>query len=290
MNYEKCDICPRQCGVNRYEKAGFCGGGTVARVTRAALHFWEEPAVSGEKGSGTVFFSGCTMRCVFCQNFEISRTVSGHEYDAEALAEVFLSLENQGANNINLVNPVHFAPTVKRALEIAPLKIPVVWNSGGYERVETLREFEGLVDVYLPDFKYRSDEKAIRYSAAPDYTETAAAAIREMFRQTGEPVFENGLIKKGVIVRHLILPNMPLQSVKALRYIKEHLPEKILVSLMAQYIPSGDVSDEKYPEINRRITHGEYAEVLREYQKLGFDGWVQELSSADKAFVPVLKD
>jgi len=293
MNYEKCDICPHLCGVNRYEKRGFCGGGVKASVTRAALHFWEEPVISGEKGSGTVFFSGCTMRCVFCQNFEISRTVSGNEYDGKQLADVFLSLEEQGANNINLVNPVHFSPTVKDAIIIAKnkgLSVPVLWNSGGYDRAETLREFDGLIDIYLPDFKYRSDEKAVKYSAAPNYAITATEAINEMYRQVGEPIIENGLMKKGVIVRHLILPGLPLQSVKALHYIKENLPEKILVSLMAQFIPAGEVSAEKYPELNRRITHGEYSTVLREYEALGFDGFIQELTAADKAFVPKLKE
>lgn len=291
MTYEKCELCPRKCGVNRNITRGFCRGGTKASVTRAAKHFWEEPVISGKNGSGTVFFSGCTMRCVFCQNHEISRKNVGKELSDSELCDIFLSLQADGAENINLVNPVHFAPNIKNALRLAKLDIPVVWNSGGYERVETLREMDGLVDIYLPDLKYRSNEKAMRYSGVPDYAENAVAAICEMFRQTGAPVLdENNMMKKGVIVRHLVLPSMPLQSIKALRFIKEHLPDDIFVSLMGQYIPSGDVSEENFPEINRKITIKEYRAVLNEYKALGFDGFCQDLSSADEIFVPVLKD
>lgn len=290
MNYEKCELCPRKCGVNRNISRGFCKGGALASVTRAAKHFWEEPVISGKNGSGTVFFAGCTLRCVFCQNHEISRQNVGKEVSDGELADIFLSLQGDGAENINLVNPVHFAPSIKNALLIAKPKIPVVWNSGGYERPETLREMEGLIDIYLPDFKYRSDEKALKYSGISDYAENAVAAINEMYRQVGNVVIEDGMMKKGVIVRHLVLPSMPLQSVKALRFIKENLPEGVWVSLMGQYIPTGDVNSENYPEINRKITRKEYSTVLREYEDLGFDGFCQELSSADEAFVPILKD
>ena len=251
---------------------------------------WEEPVISGKNGSGTIFFSGCTLRCVFCQNHEISRKNVGREVTEEELSDIILSLQEEGAENINLVNPVHFAPSVKKALILARPVIPVVWNSGGYERAETLREMEGLIDIYLPDFKYRSEEKALRYSGVSDYVTNAVEAIKEMYRQTGDVVIENGMMKKGVLVRHLVLPSMPLQSVKALRFMKENLPEGIWVSLMGQYIPTGDVSDTSYPEINRKLTRKEYRTVMREYESLGFSGFCQELSSADEAFVPVLKD
>ena len=290
MTYEKCELCPRRCGVDRNSRRGFCLGGVKASVTRAAKHFWEEPVISGKNGSGTVFFSGCALRCVFCQNYEISRKNVGREVSDSELADIFLSLQSDGAENINLVNPVHFAPSIKNSLEAAELKIPVVWNSGGYERAETLRELEGLIDIYLPDFKYCSDEKAYKYSGAKDYAESAVSAINEMYRQVGDVVVENGIMKKGVIVRHLVLPSMPVQSVKTLRFIREKLPEGVWVSLMGQYIPTGDVSETNFPEINRKLTRKEYNTVLREFRLLGFDGFCQELSSADESFVPVLKD
>ena len=290
MTYSKCELCPRKCGVDRNNFRGFCGGGVKAAVTRAAKHFWEEPVISGKNGSGTIFFSGCTMRCVFCQNYEISRENIGKEVTDEELCEIILSLQEDGAENINLVNPVHFAPSIKNALEAAKPKIPVVWNSGGYERAETVREMEGLIDIYLPDFKYVSNEKSLKYSGVSDYAENAVKAINEMVRQTGAPVIENGMMKKGVIVRHLVLPSMPVQSVKTLRFMRENLPEEIRVSLMGQYIPTGDVSNEKYPEINRKITRKEYNTVLREYRNLGFEGYCQELSAASEKYVPVLKD
>jgi putative pyruvate formate lyase activating enzyme len=290
MTYKKCELCPRECGADRTVSHGFCLGGACANVTRAAKHFWEEPVISGKNGSGTIFFSGCTMRCVYCQNSEISRDISGRNVSDEELCEIILSLQNDGAENINLVNPVHFAPSIKNALLAAKPSIPVVWNSGGWERVETLREMEGLIDIYLPDFKYFSDEKALKYSGIGDYAQTAANAINEMFRQVGDVVIENGLMKKGVIVRHLVLPSMSVQSVKALRFMRENLPDGVWVSLMGQYIPAGDVSSENFPEINRKITIKEYNTVLREFRNLGFDGFCQELSSASEDFVPVLKD
>ena len=290
MTYDKCDICPRKCGVDRAAAQGFCLCGNRASVTRAAKHFWEEPVISGKNGSGTIFFAGCTMRCVFCQNSEISRKNVGKEVSDSELCDIILSLQSDGAENINLVNPVHFAPSIKNALLLAKPKIPVVWNSGGYERVETLREMEGLIDIYLPDFKYVSNEKSQKYSGVGNYTEYAVSAINEMFRQVGEVKIENGLMKKGVIVRHLVLPSMPMQSVKTLRFIRENLSEGIFVSLMGQYIPAGGVSDENFPEINRKLTRKEYNTVKREYMNLGFDGFCQELSSASADFVPVLRD
>ena len=290
MTYSKCDLCPRQCGVDRNKTHGFCLCSARASVTRAAKHFWEEPVISGKNGSGTIFFSGCTMRCVFCQNSEISRKNVGKGVSDSELCDIILSLQNDGAENINLVNPVHFAPSIKNALLMAKPEIPVVWNSSGYERVETLREMEGLIDIYLPDFKYISDEKAMKYSGVSNYAEYAAAAINEMYRQTGNVKEENGLMKKGVIVRHLVLPSMPLQSVKTLRFIRENLPEGIYVSLMGQYIPAGDVSDDNFPEINRKLTRKEYNTAKHEFMNLGFDGFCQELSAASADYVPILKD
>lgn len=280
-----CSDCPRQCGAVRGETGrGFCKMGANPVLARAALHFDEEPVISGQRGSGTVFFSGCALRCRFCQNFEISHHNFGREVTPRRLREIYFELIDQGAQNINLVNPTHFVPAILESLE-GGLPVPVVWNTGGYERVETLKRLEGRVQVYLPDLKYIRAESARRYSAAPDYFHYAAAALREMLRQTG-PVRldQDGRIVSGVIVRHLILPGCADESIEILDWIAENMPGA-WVSLMAQYLPFGNVAG--VDALDRRLTQEEYDRVCDHLLALGLeDGFVQELSSSDEKYIP----
>ena len=260
--------------------------GADAVVARAALHFWEEPCLSGTCGSGAVFFTGCSLGCVFCQNEQIStRREVGKRLEPQELSEVFLRLEEQGAHNINLVNPTHFAPAIAQALRLRRPSVPVVYNSGGYDRVETLRSLEGLIDIYLPDLKYVSPALSLRYSGAENYPEAAKAAILEMLRQTGPPVFdEEGILQRGTIVRHLVLPSNTRNTSEVLSWLSQLPADSILVSLMAQYVPCGRAS--LFPEINRRITKREYEKVQDLLFSLDLDGFVQERSSAVKDFIP----
>lgn len=281
-----CNLCPRQCGVDRSVERGYCGESEKIRVGKAMLHFGEEPVITGKGGSGAIFFCGCNLRCVFCQNAPISTGKIGREITVERLCEIFYELEEKGAENINLVTATHFAPQIASALRLSKkrLNIPVVYNCGGYESVETLRMLEGLVDIYLPDFKYFSPELSKKYSGAPDYFEKATKALCEMLRQTGEAVIENGVMKRGVIVRHLVLPNAYKDSCEVMRAIAR-LPIKPLVSLMRQYTPEflrGDFS-----ELSRRLTTFEYEKVLFTCQELGLDGFSQEKSSATAEMTPV---
>ena len=284
-----CRLCPRRCGANREIGVGRCGVGSAVKLARAALHFWEEPCISGEEGSGTVFFSGCPLGCVFCQNYQLSAGHFGKEVSLERLGEIFLELQAQGANNINLVTGGHYIPQIVRALDQvkARLNIPVVYNSSGYETVEALRQLKGYVDVYLPDLKFVSSQRSQRYCAAPDYFEVASQAILEMFSQVGPVQFdERGILQRGMIVRHMVMPNGVEDSMDALTWIAEHLPlDEILVSIMSQYTPfyrSGE-----FPEINRRLTQEEYDRVLDWMDCMGIeDGFVQELSSAKEEYTP----
>lgn len=290
MQTERCNICPRNCDANRTEQSGsgFCGMGTLPSIARAALHFWEEPCISGDKGSGTVFFTGCALQCVFCQNAEISHSgFQGKILTPVELSDVFFRLIEKGAHNINLVNPTHFIPAVAEALNYKRLSIPVVYNSGGYEKKESLRMLEGLIDIYLPDFKYSDSETAKTYSHAKDYPEIALAAIDEMHRQCGSPQFDKkGMLKKGVLVRHLILPGKTRNSINAIKLLKERFGNSIYISLMAQYLPCGKVDAEHYPEINRRITRRELEKVETALFDSGLNGFVQELESAEKRYIP----
>lgn len=282
-----CDLCPRRCHAERGEQSGegFCGQGTLPKLARAGLHHWEEPCISGTRGSGTVFFSGCTLGCAYCQNDSISHSGQGAVVSEERLAEVFRELATQGAHNINLVSATPYIPVIERVLWAEKPPVPVVWNSSGYETAEALRRLEGLVDVYLPDLKYMSPALSARYSAAPDYFETASASVLEMCRQTGAPKLDgNGMLQSGTIVRHLILPSHAEESKQVLRWCKDNLPEGTLVSVMAQYLPCGRAAD--FPELNRRIAKSEYAAVLDELFALGLDGFVQERSSAKKQYIP----
>lgn len=282
-----CTLCPRMCRAPRSseEGKGFCRMGMLPRVARAALHHWEEPCISGTRGSGTVFFSGCTLQCVFCQNYEISSKGAGKTVSVERLAEIYRELEQQGAHNINLVNPTHFVPAIVESLHRYRPKIPVVYNSSGYERVETLQMLEGLVDIYLPDFKYSGEKTSRRYSGVANYTRYAQRAVEEMARQTGAPVLdEEGMLRRGTVVRHLILPENTRNAMEVLAWLEEHLSGQVLVSLMGQYLPCGKA--EQYPEINRRITRREYQKVQDYLFTLSLDGFVQQLSSADRGFIP----
>lgn len=287
----KCELCPRKCGVDRAVKTGFCGMGEEITAAKAMLHYWEEPCVSGERGSGAVFFSGCVMRCAFCQNFSISSENAGRIISEERLAEIFLELLEKGAQNINLVNPTHFVPRMLRAIEAAKrrgLSLPIVYNSGGYERVETLRTLEGAIDVYLPDVKYFSDELSQRLSSAPDYFDTAMNAIAEMIRQVGRPRFnDRGEITRGVIVRHLVLPEHYKDSIEIIRRLGEAFSGDILFSLMSQYTPFGKVkTDPAFAKMNRRITTFEYRKALDAAIDAGLEGFMQEKSSAAEEYTP----
>ena len=281
-----CTLCPRQCGVQRTETvgAGVCGVGTMPRIARAALHMWEEPCISGTRGSGTVFFSGCGLKCIFCQNEAISHGGAGEYVSVQRLAEIFRELEEQGAHNINLVTAAQFAPAVVEALEIYRPAVPVVYNSSGYERIETLRMLEGYVDIYLPDFKYIDPQMAGLLSGAKDYPQVAKEAIREMIRQTGPAMYDDdGMMLRGTQIRHLVLPGLTGDSMQILSMIRDEFPEAS-VSLMGQYTPFGKALS--MPGMNRRLKKKEYARVLAHMEAIGLDGYRQELESASEAFVP----
>lgn len=305
---KRCSICPRKCMADRtlrqpedtaakeqekdYDGAkmsGFCGMSDAIRVARAALHMWEEPCISGEEGSGAVFFSGCNLRCVFCQNYDIAAGRAGKVISEERLCNIFMELQEKGANNINLVTPTHYITAVKSALIKARnegLRIPVVYNSGGYESVESLKILSGLIDIYLPDFKYMSETLAERYSHAKDYPSVVKAALKEMFRQVGKPCFdERGIMTKGVIVRHLILPGHTNDSRAVIDYLYDTYGDDIYMSIMNQYTPLPHVS--RYEELNRKVTVREYARVVDYAIEKGVvNAFVQEKGTAKDSFIP----
>lgn len=278
-----CSICPRHCNIDRNKTTGFCQSKNTFKAARAALHFWEEPCISGKNGSGTVFFSGCNLRCAFCQNCEISRDNKGIDITDQKLVEVFENLISQGAENINLVNPTHYADRLAEVLSQWHSPVPIIYNSSGYEEVETLKKLRGLIDIYLPDLKYIRPDKALRYSKAENYFEKASAAIKEMRSQV-EDVFENDMMKSGLIIRHLILPQNTNSSIAIIDWIKKNIPDTYL-SLMAQYVPCGNLDG--LSEINRTITKREYNKVVDYALSNGLEKlFIQELSSADKSFIP----
>lgn len=282
-----CNLCPRKCNACRTEHQGngFCGAGTLPVVARVAPHFGEEPCISGTKGSGTVFFSGCTLKCVFCQNYEISDGHKGRAVTPKELADCYKRLEQHGVHNINLVTADHYVTAVAESLDIYKPSVPVVYNCSGYTSPKTLSILDGLVDIYLPDFKYSYDALAIKYSSAPNYVNTASAAIKEMIFQVGTPVIdEDGMMKKGVIVRHLILPSHTKNSLGVLDIIKRSYDKQVLVSLMCQYVPVNKAHD--FPKINRTITRREYEKVKSELYTLGLEGFTQDLTSASTDFIP----
>ena len=283
-----CRICPRNCGALRTESEGRgrCRMPSAPVLARAALHMWEEPPISGSRGSGTIFFSGCSLGCVFCQNEKISHRDFGKPVSPARLGEICDELIAQGAHNINFVNPTHYAHVVRSLLEDHPLPVPVVWNSGGYDKVETLKGLEGKIDVYLPDLKYLDPAAAGRYSAAADYPENARAAIREMVRQTGPCQFgEDGLLKRGVVIRHLILPGQVNQAKAVMDWVAgEFEPGTVLFSLMSQYTPWGDLSS--CPEIDRRLRPGEMRAAREYMENLGLSGFTQDRTSAKEEYTP----
>lgn len=284
-----CTHCPRNCGVNRTEtdRGGVCQMPALPVVARAALHMWEEPPISGSNGSGTVFFSGCSLKCVFCQNEQISHENFGKVIPVERLREICHDLVAQGAHNINFVNPTHYSHVLAELLE-QPLDVPVVYNTGGYDKVETLRTLDGKVDIYLPDLKYLETDSARRWSGAANYPEVATSAILEMFRQTGPCVFdENGLLKKGIIIRHLVLPGRLEEAKCVMDWVSEHFaPGEVLFSLMSQYTPWGKAKDDPSLGLARKLRASE-ARNAREYMSiLGLEGFVQEDSSAQAEYIP----
>lgn len=289
MNYDfsRCTLCPRECGADRTQNPGVCGADRRIKAAKAQLHYWEEPCISGKNGSGAVFFSGCALKCVFCQNYTISKKNKGINISPERLGEIFLELQKQGAHNINLVNPTHYVPQIVCALDNIKrrLDIPIVYNSGGYEKKETLKMLEGYIDVYLPDLKYTNRNISAKYSKADNYFEYASKAILEMHRQQPKLIVKDGILKKGLIIRHLILPGCRHDSISAVKWLGENIPDKsFLFSLMSQYTPNENCMN--YPEINRKITTFEYKSVLKTVWEYGIDGYSQERSSAQTAFTP----
>ena len=286
LSYAHCTLCPRRCGVDRTRgQLGFCKMPGQVHAARAGVHYWEEPVISGSFGSGAFFFSGCTLKCAFCQNYDISQENFGKPLTSAELRAAFERLIDEGVQNINLVTPTHFLPDILPALE-PKLPVPVVYNCGGYESVETLRQLEGKIDVYLPDFKYSDNVLAKKLSSAPDYFETASAAILEMYRQVGKPVIEDDEMKRGVLVRHLVLPGCVDNSLGVLDWVAEHFRSgDILFSLMSQYVPMGRAVE--MPPFDRRITELEYDSVLSYMMLLGIeDGYTQDFSSAERGYTP----
>lgn len=282
-----CTLCPRNCKADRSQTVGLCGVEDKIKVAKAYLHLWEEPCISGENGSGTVFFSGCNLKCCFCQNYEISHQTRGREITTEELSDIFLKLQDKGAENINLVSGTQFVPQIISALDRVKhrLDIPVVYNTGGYEKAETIKLLEGYVDIYLPDLKYFSPELSMRYSKAEDYFQHASKAIVEMYSQQPKLVYEGDMLKRGLIIRHLVLPKCRHDSMRVLEWIYENLPEKsYLISLMSQYTPAYKSCE--YPEINRKISTFEYNSVMDKALEYGMEGFFQERSSATLDYTP----
>lgn len=287
-----CNVCPRSCKVDRKQsihekgRAGYCRSGMLPIVSRAALHHWEEPCISGTRGAGTVFFAGCNLSCVYCQNYEISELMHGEEISVERLRQIYFELIAQGAHNIDLVTPTHFTHAIFQSLR-EPLPVPVVYNCGGYESVHTVAFLRKKIQCWLPDLKYSLREPAARYSDAPDYFEKATAAIEQMYRQTGPyEIGSDGILKKGVLIRHLILPGNLENTKGMLRYVAETFaPGQVLFSLMRQYVPWGRAAE--FPEINRRLTEEEYNEAEACMEELGIvDGYTQEADSSDAVYIP----
>ena len=287
---EKCEICPHKCKVNRaLGNRGRCRCNDKIKIALASIHNYEEPCISGKNGSGTIFFSNCNLKCIYCQNYEISQLDKGKEITIDHLAEIFINQQNKNVNNINLVTPTMYVPQIIEAIKIARnngLKIPIIYNSNGYENVETIKMLDGYIDVYLPDLKYYSNEIAKKYSKIDNYFSNAVSAIKEMQKQVGNPIFnEDGIIQKGVIIRHLILPNHILNTKKILKYIKENFDENTYISVMAQYFPTYKAKDDD--KINRKISKKEYREVEEYLYLLNLkNGYIQELGEHEEEYVP----
>lgn len=286
---EKCTICPHKCGINRTKQIGRCKSTDKIKIALYSIHNFEEPCISGEKGSGTIFFSNCNMNCIYCQNYEISQLGKGKEITIERLSDIMLEQQKMGVENINLVTPTSYTIQIKEAIKIAKekgLKIPIVYNTNGYENVETLKMLDGLIDVYLPDLKYFDNELGKKYSKVNNYFEIATKAIKEMYRQVGQPILNaKGVMQKGLIIRHLILPNNIENSKNILKWIKENIDSKVYISLMAQYFPTYKAKDIK--ELNRKLKQKEYEEVENYLYKLEIEnGYIQELGEHEEEYVP----
>ena len=285
-----CNICPRECGADRENGCiGVCGCDDTIYISRAALHYWEEPPISYKKGSGTVFFSGCNLKCVFCQNREISRKMAGKPVTADRLYEIFRELKAKGAHNINLVTPTHYTeqliPVLKRARD-EKLGLPIVWNSSGYEKAEEIKKLRGLVDIYLPDMKYIREETAQKYSSAGDYFAHASKALDEMVSQAGTPIIHRGTMRRGVIVRHLILPGKSEESKEIIKYLFERYDDSIYISIMNQYTPMEWVKN-THPELYRRVTEEEYASVVEYAESIGVkNAFIQDGNTAEESYIP----
>ena len=287
--YKSCSLCPRKCHADRTKAFGICGESDRIRICRASLHMWEEPCISGKSGSGTVFFTGCNLKCIFCQNRDISLSHAGLDVSLDRLVEIFFELKDKGANNINLVTPTHFTPSVAEAIDRAKaegLDIPFIWNSSGYENTETLELLRGRIDIFLPDLKYFSSDLSTRFSGAPDYFEKASAALEKMFSLVGEAVLDqSGVMRSGMIVRHLVLPGHVDDSLKVISYLKSTFGDSIYVSIMNQYTPMPDASEIK--ELSRRLTTYEYEKVLSHARDIGIsNGFIQNRLSASESFIP----
>lgn len=288
----RCTLCPRECGADRENEKGFCNEGWEFRIGRIAPHLWEEPSISGENGSGAIFFAGCNLRCVYCQNRVLSCGEAGQRYGKDELTEALLRLQKEGVHNINLVTPTHYALPIAEVLREARAKglvIPVVYNTSGYEKVESLMLLEGLVDIYMPDLKYLSSELAKKYSHASDYPDVVKKAIEEMYRQVGEPVFDkDGIMQKGVLVRHLVLPEQTEEGKKVIKYLYETYGDNIIISIMNQYTPVGDLKN--FPELQRTLREDEYEEVVDYAISIGVEnGYIQEGETARESFIPDFK-
>lgn len=286
---KKCNLCPRNCLVDRSKTVGVCGMKNKLVVAKAYLHMWEEPCISGNTGSGTIFFTGCNLKCIFCQNREISNKLVGKEISIDEFATICLNLEKQGANNINLVTPTHFVPLIVEGLKLAKkkgLNIPIVYNTSSYENIDTIKMLDGIVDIYLPDLKYYNDEYAIKYSHAPNYFNIASSAILEMFKQVGTPIFdEDGIMKKGVIVRHMMMPGLKDDTKKILDYLYNTYHNDIYISIMNQYTPIKHF--ERYKELNNKISDNDYDEVVDYALDLGIEkAFIQEGETQEISFIP----
>lgn len=289
MNLDKCMICPRKCRVNRNNgELGFCKAGDKIKIARYSLHFWEEPCISGEAGSGTIFFSGCNLKCIFCQNYDISFNNNGKEISIERFSDICLELQNKKALNINLVTPTIYIPLIKEGLILAKKKgltIPIVYNTSGYESVESLKELDGLIDIYLPDFKYYDNELAKNFSSASDYFEVASNALKEMYRQVGTPIIKDGIMKKGIIVRHLLLPNHVDDSKNVIKYLYNNYKDNIYISIMNQFTPIRKI--DKYKELNETVKDNEYDELINYALDIGVEkAFIQEGETCKESFIP----
>ena len=287
----KCNLCPRKCNINRHEKVGFCGAKDKIKIARASLHYWEEPCISGTNGSGTIFFSNCNLKCIFCQNYEISTENVGAEITIEKFANICIDLQNKKALNINLVTPTIYVPLIVEGIKLARekgLNIPIIYNTSGYETKETIKMLNGIIDIYMPDLKYYSDFYAIKYSNAKNYFQYAKEAINEMYKQVGKPIYENDILKKGVIIRHLLLPGLKEDSKRIIKYIYETYKDNIILSIMNQYT---NIKPLKYNNLNKKLSEKEYNEIINYAYDLGIrNAYIQEGNTQKKSFIPDFKN